>query len=301
MSAWAEGMVERVLGTVGVEVVERRGDEIIALCPGHKEKTGKKDRHPSWSINTVTGVHFCFSCKYKGNLRSLVADLVGGDRVSLLVGGDDTLPVEQPRDAIRVASRTFTLPSRPKERRPIPESLLAVYDPPPDWALVARRLRRRSVQRFGVLWNRDEEAWVLPMRNASSGHLIGFQEKHQKARKMMNRPSGMDKSSTLFGIRNVMYAGRVVVVESPLDAVLLDGLGWPAVAVCGSRLSPRQAEILSGFKEVVLAFDDDDAGRAETERIERWGPGFRFRTARYNGRGKDVGEMTEADIRAALE
>ena len=43
----------------------------------HEQRTGKPDRHPSWSINQYTYSHFCFSCGYKGTLTSLIIDVTG--------------------------------------------------------------------------------------------------------------------------------------------------------------------------------------------------------------------------------
>jgi len=69
--------MERVLERLNIEPVQTRGDEILALCPGHKEITGKEDHNPSWWINAETGAHICFSCGFKGNIWSLIATVQG--------------------------------------------------------------------------------------------------------------------------------------------------------------------------------------------------------------------------------
>jgi len=71
--------VERVLLSLDISLTAQRGDEVQGLCPMHKSRTGKEDVHPDWWINSVTGVHFCFSCGYKGNIYTLVADVKGMD------------------------------------------------------------------------------------------------------------------------------------------------------------------------------------------------------------------------------
>jgi Toprim domain-containing protein/CHC2-type zinc finger protein len=300
MSTFAEGFVERIVKAIGIEVVEHKGDELVAPCPMHEAKTGRPDRNPSWSINEDTGLHYCFSCKSSGNLHTLVAGVVGRERVRDFLGSAPTDLLPAPEQEVSY-SRHFSLPRPPKPRTPLAESRLAMYEYPPDWALTVRRLRRGSVQKFGVLWDTPLDAWVLPLRDSVSHYLIGYQIKYQKERRMLNQPPGMDKSSTLFGICEAEGAEEVVLVESPLDAVLLDGFGVTAVALCGSRMSQRQAGLLAAFDTVVLALDNDDAGRKETNRIVRSGPGFMFRLAKYPKHGKDFGEMKKNDILTAIE
>ena len=71
--------VEKVLLSLDISLVAQRGEEVQGLCPMHKARTGKEDHNPSWWINSVTGAHICFSCGYKGNVYTLVADVKGMD------------------------------------------------------------------------------------------------------------------------------------------------------------------------------------------------------------------------------
>ena len=71
--------VEKVLLSLDIPLVSQRGEEVQGLCPMHKARTGKEDHNPSWWINSVTGAHICFSCGYKGNVYTLVADIKGID------------------------------------------------------------------------------------------------------------------------------------------------------------------------------------------------------------------------------
>ena len=71
--------VERVLLSLDLPLYAQRGIEVNGLCPMHKKRTGKEDHNPSWWINSETGAHICFSCGYKGNIYTLVADIKGID------------------------------------------------------------------------------------------------------------------------------------------------------------------------------------------------------------------------------
>lgn len=70
---------------------------------------------------------------------------------------------------------------------------------------------------------------------------------------------------TLFGLYEMRQFNRVALVESPLDAVRLYGLGIPAVSSFGAWVSPTQVELLSrNFTSVVMMLDNDKAGKEST-------------------------------------
>jgi hypothetical protein len=71
--------VEKILLNLDVSLTAQRSDEVQGYCPMHEKRTGKEDHNPSWWINTNTGAHICFSCGYKGNIYTLVADIKGID------------------------------------------------------------------------------------------------------------------------------------------------------------------------------------------------------------------------------
>ena len=82
----------------------------------------------------------------------------------------------------------------------------------------------------------------------------------------------------------------IVVVESPLDAARLYSLGYPAMALAGSKTTETQEQLLSGFDRVIFALDNDTAGVNESKRLYRRLPNALFATYPSNSY-KDVGEM----------
>ena len=71
--------IETVLDALGIEY-EQSGDELYAICPNVNHDETKS----SWSINRDDdsewfGAHNCFGCGFRGNLQSLVGDLLGLD------------------------------------------------------------------------------------------------------------------------------------------------------------------------------------------------------------------------------
>lgn len=287
-------LVRDTLARLDIEIVSEQGDEYWALCPMHYRRTGKQDKHPSWSINTETGLNSCFSCHYRANLYVLVRDLKGRSVAAALRRGE-ALAVS---DKYRVdRSTAFPKPDAITVKG-MPDSELALFDEPPTMCIEHRGLTKWAVDLYGVRWDRNNRWWIFPLRDPSSGMLIGYQEKGEYERYFRNVPAGMDKGSTLFGYHEMkgVPEDRVIVVESPMDAVLLHGFGYPAVALGGSRLSDAQSMLLQEFGFVVFALDNDDAGKLESARIKREFSGTMFSIAEYKVDAKDVGTMLRTDI-----
>jgi DNA primase len=295
-----KGLVEATLKQLDIEVEYQEGDELWALCPGHESRLGRADHNPSWSINIRQGMSYCFSCGYKSSLSSLVYDLAGPEAASSLRAGVRTPPVVEGYRVRRDAS-TERFFRGTEEVKPLAESALALYDVPPEEAMVARHLTHAAAGHLGVLWDSKVSAWILPLRWPRDNRLMGWQVKGQRKRIFRNYPIRVPKAKTLFGYPQVRESDSVVLVESPLDAVRLVGMGYQSVALCGSKVSLSQMDLLSHFDRVVLALDNDDAGQEETRRLVRSTPPFKYSVIRYHGPSKDVGEMEEPDVRAALE
>lgn len=291
-----EERVRDALDRCGIEVVEEKGTELWALCPSPDHK----DRNPSWSISTETGTHFCFSCHYRGNAYTLVSNLIGKDAATNLLGRKDAPPVQRLNRSLDRDWTYHTVADLDRNDWAVSEAQLLSYTDPPQWALDARRLDRGSVDLFGVRWSGKDDAWVLPLRRPEG--LVGYQIKAQGRPFVRNRPVGMDKSRTLFGLLEARGAVQVVLVESPLDAVRLRRLRYPAMALCGSRMSDTQRDLLQHYDRVLLALDNDDSGRVETERILRSMPGFDCWPVDYGDtEATDFGDMEDSDVERIID
>lgn len=243
----------------------------------------------------------CFSCHWKGNLYTLVRELRGKLAADVLISETKEFgrPVSTSREVPRPPS-TWSSADRFTVRESLPKSWLSVYDLPPKWALNARRLSLQSAIDYGVRWDPKREAWILPLYTPDLTRLVGFQIKGERSRFFRNQPRAMEKSTTLFGLGTAK--GDVVVVESPLDAVLLYRLGYNAVAICGSRVSDDQLHLLRQYDQVTYALDNDSAGQREHKRLSLLDQSGPARFVHYTGPWKDVGDMPDDDaIRTALD
>lgn len=286
-TAWHDGLLD----DLGVEH-ELRGDEAVALCPQHLQRTGREDTKPSWSFNVVTGLHHCFSCGYSGNAAGLAADLRGTGlaEAKAWLGTREASPADLAR---RIAAAIA--PAAPVVRVPISEARLSAYADPPEDEMAARRIDAESCAAFGVRW---DDGWVLPIRSAS-GDLMGWQRKRGK--RVRNFPLGVRKSEALFHARDPL-GGPTVVVESPLDAVLLHRLGIAAVATFGAAVSVQQARMIACLPGPVLALDNDDAGRAATSALSQTllAYGVHHRLVSWETDSKDFGECDDETCRLTV-
>ena len=298
---YREGDVETALLRMGIEVTQR-GDELIGLCPMHLERTGRQDSNPSWSVNVETGVHHCFSCGYKGNLFTLVAEINEFETQWGRLDFDAAKDWLRQNIEVNFELLVKQLEEAKNSYVPIPrvlemsEARLAVYTAPPQWALDARGLSTEAVDAYGVVWDTRQDAWVLPIREPYSGKLMGWQERGQKTRLFRNRPTGVKKSQTLFGFGQYK-GGPMIIVESPLDCVKLLSLGIEGgVATYGASFSKDQLNLMRSADSLIIAFDNpkvDAAGlKASKEMLAKLKEnGLECKFFNYTTDAKDIGDM----------
>lgn len=286
--------MRETLTRLGIEIESIRGDEIQAHCPAHADRTGKEDRSPSWWINSDSGAHNCFSCGWKGNLYSLVSYVQG-------------IEYETAQDWLgSTAGLMARFNKVTREERPIieevthvTESMLSAFTFPPDEALLSRGLSKDSSFKYGLRWDARNKNWIIPIRSIRDAKLLGWQEKGYDHRYFNNKPTGVAKSTSLFGYE-LYTGGDLFVVESPLDVVRLSSLGFTGVATYGASVSIAQLHALRGADRLIVAFDNDDAGRLVSIKLieelnqEAWF--FNYSHTEM----KDIGGMSLDEIRLGV-
>lgn len=297
--------IARLIDSLDLQLYAQRGDELNGLCPQHKERTGKEDHSPSWWINLNSGAHICFSCGYKGNIYTLIKDVKGLDEWELAsyLNNREETPVEE------LKKKFLDLPQyiAPVEKLSMSESRLAIFDFPPESALKERNLSTDAAEIYGVLWDKENSNWILPLRESDFHRLLGWQEKGSRSRFFKNYPAGIKKSTTVFGV-DIQREEQVIVVESPLDCLRLYTAGFRgAVATCGAIISAEQAKILRRSNKVIAAFDNpkiDEAGKHACEDLRKFAHKYGLEVSFFNygdtGK-KDPGDMTDEEIAWGIE
>jgi hypothetical protein len=310
--------VEQALEALGIDYAGH-GVEANSLCPAHEKRTGKADQSPSWWINLDNGQHICFSCGYKGNLIHLVCDVKGFFLPP--VWGVDEQNYDLEAGKAWLSSATDVTPeamleivrSIPNYVRQAPKPVnmtdarLAVFTAPPLDVLRTRNLSVAAALAYEVLWDVSPKRWILPLRDASCSSLLGWQEKGHEDRYFRNRPAGIEKSKTLFGVQNLKEE-LTIVVESPLDCVRIASAGIEgAVATCGATVSEHQVKLLRAADKLIVAFDNpkiDAAGKKASDEFRAFTTKYGLNTFFFNygaSGKKDPGDMTDEEIRWGID
>jgi 5S rRNA maturation endonuclease (ribonuclease M5) len=295
--------MERVLERLNIQVINIRGSEILALCPGHKEITGKEDHNPSWWINAETGAHICFSCGFKGSLWSLIAtaqNLKDANGFLDYADAKDWLYLSFDNIQLGAPDEEAEQESIFKEVTQITESRLALFTYPPEHALKARGFTLQAAEKHQLLWDTAHSNWISVIRDPYLNKLLGWQEKGFSRRYFRNYPTGVEKSTTLFGL-NRYKGGRMIVVESPLDVVRLDSIGITGgVSTYGSMISNAQLELIKDADEILFALDNDESGiNASKKMLEQNFEAWFFNYAHTDM--KDIGAMSRLEILTGLD
>ena len=151
--------------------------------------------------------------------------------------------------------------------------------------LIAAGFPQGLLVQSGLLVLRDTGEVIDRFRNRlivpicrDTGSVIAFggrqMDADQGGPKYLNSPETpiYSKSRTLFGLnlskQDIRKTGFAVLVEGYFDfAQLFQSQAAPAVASCGTALTPQQAHLLRRFtSKVVLSFDPDAAGQGAAAR-----------------------------------
>jgi hypothetical protein len=285
------------LDRLGVEYYSVRGDEVQAECPAHEERTGHKDNNPSFYINSDTGAFICFSCGWKGSLYTLINYKSNSD-----MSAKDWL---NSANGLSIRLKRI-LKEQPKiqEQTHITESMLSAFTEPPEGALNGRGLTSQAAKDYGLRWDARNKNWIIPIREAVTGKLLGWQEKGYDRRYFRNYPVGVQKSHSAFGY-DKYTSGTMIVVESPLDVVRLASLGITGgVAVYGALVSSYQFDLVRGADQLIFAMDNDEAGKTSSMRLynlckemekEAWFFDYNHSDI------KDIGGMSLDEIRYGID
>lgn len=224
-----------------------RGVERPFNCPVHE------DVNASASVNADLGLWVCYACGAGGKVDGHVPD--PAVTVKALTELDEP---------IRIYAEAWL-------------DLFDAHYPEMDWA-------DWPVDYWGVRYDVDTARHfrcgqdpltnqpTYPIRDLS-GRVLGVVRRDENEDPKYKYPWGVRTSRTFFSSRNHLDRCRVaVLVEGAADVMALHhaGLpnGWQALGCYGSGLhAPQTAALLeSNPKLVIVAFDDDKAGRLATER-----------------------------------
>ena len=218
--------------------VKMSNGQIRMECPfrdNHTDGSGKM----SFFVSPEIGAYHCFSCGCKGNAVKLLTTSFG-------VNYFDAVELVKIPDFTEKKVSEFDL------------DITWEIKPPEDF--LNRGFTRSTLKHFKFGITKGD--WII-IPFYLDGVLKGFQKRKNHPDRIVLNSTGFKKSEYLYNL-DLSYE-YVIVVEGYSDVMRLYQHGYNAVAILGAEVSKWQAEQISKFKRVYLAFDNDDAGRNATE------------------------------------
>lgn len=271
-----------------------KGDNVFIQCPFH---SNGKEKHPSCTVfardddkYTDKGITHCFACGISVPLYTLVGHCFDQDDEF----GKEWLV--QRYSNIFIEKQTY-LPEiqigRPKETA-LNESILdqfAYFHP----YQFQRKLSQEIILKYKVGYDKETDSITFPVWDEHNR--LKFITKRSVKTKQFFIPQGVKKPVYLLNFMLKENRNTVFVCESQINALYLNTLGYPAVALIGTG-TRDQYEILnkSPIRHYILAFDGDEAG---DKGITRFLSNIRkdvFVDVMLLPRGKDCNDLTGEEI-----
>lgn len=319
--------VARVLERLNLDAT-KKGRRFWGLCPNREHN----DASPSWAMwsndsKKKAGLHYCFSCKFHGNLPQLVAYVL---RLTIPMRDDgstdfsaafewlkgDVVAQPPPKPVVVTISPIkragFALPSE------------VCFAPLDEWPSIARRyviapppkgrgVTPAQVERWGIGYAVDGDHLggriVLVVRDGNGRPTSYTGRAFDGSERRYSNPREREHAdkAAIFGEEHWphhaaragsrIYAAegafKVLAVERALGAVPLGGL-------MGSNIHPRHLLKLSGFGEVVYLEDFGLAGKLAADKLEAsLGRRLRFSRVMMSER-KDADDLPTSELRRLL-
>lgn len=271
-----------------------KGDNVFIQCPFHSDG---REKHPSCTVfardddkYTDKGITHCFACGISVPLFTVVGHCFDED---------DDFGKEwliQRFSNIFIEKQTV-LPeiqlSRPKESF-LDESILSqfAYFHPYQFQ---RKLSEDIILKYKVGYDKDTDSITFPVWDEKNR--LRFVTKRSVTGKKFFIPPGVKKPVYLLNFMLKENRDTVFVTESQINALYLNTLGYPAVALIGTG-TREQYEILNRcpIRHYILAFDGDEAGDKGITRFIRNIRKDVFVDIMLLPRGKDCNDLSAEEI-----
>lgn len=238
-----------------IQIPTDRTGEVATTCPKCAPHRQKNPNAKCLSVNADKGVWHCNHCDWSGTLKS---------------GADN------PSNPYAWTPKVF--------RRPEYEAPVSASDKMLEWfkgrGIPAKVVNRNRIS-TGTVWMPQVEAEVTAIRFPSyrDGEVINIKSRdHQKHFRM---ESGAER--ILYGMDDAAGHDTLIIVEGEIDKLSIETAGFiNCVSVPDGAPAPETKnytnkfsflegcdEFLSGFKQIILAVDNDAPGQTLEEELAR--------------------------------
>jgi len=289
------------------------GNSIQICCPYHNNGM---ERKPSAGIRKSDGMFHCFTCNEVHSLPEVISycfghtdDILGTFGMTWLLKNFATIQIEERKDVLLDFSRDISTPNNANIEKYVTEEELDSYRyTHPYWA--ERGIIDDSIiDLFDLGYDIVTKCITFPVRDINGNCL--FVAKRSVQTKFFHYPEGVKKP--LYGLyelynwgkysvaMNVGSIGEIIVCESMIDCILLWQEGHYTVALngLGNDLQFKQLQNLP-CRKIILATDNDDAGRGARKRIKQSVKNKLFTEIQFPEEIKDIGECSQEQIKNIL-
>jgi len=247
--------IQHVLAARGLlATMHRHGHNLVGPCPIHHG-----DSTTAFVVSTVKDLWYCFTrCRSGGDVVDLVRRLDSCD---------------YPSTALYLASLAGSVPAATRAKSDVKpfRPFTACLKLDPDASFLAHKgIRPATARAFDAGLYRGcgfLRGCVAVRLHDHQGQPVGYAGRvldPDCARLGKWRlPARLPKRTLLFNLHRVRqrFQHGLVLVEDPWSVMRLAQIDVPAVALLGTSLSTRQAELLAPVARVLIMLDGDAAGR----------------------------------------
>lgn len=287
-------LTQRGINKLDKIVDPRGGSNVLITCPYHKNG---QERKPSCGVllygdaNTVQGQVHCFTCGTTVSFTKFISDCFGilddgqyGEQWILdnfIAVTSRELGIELSTDRKKVTQQYVSEEELAKYR---------FYHP----YMFRRKLTEEVINAFDIGYDKSTDCITFPVKD-KRGNVV-FVARRSVTGKFFNYPKDCEKP--VYALDKITDEHRkVVVVESFINCLTLWSWGIPAIALLGTGTS-EQYKILekTNIRELLLAFDGDEAGRKGAARMKAHLGPYKFIKVIQIPDGKDVNDLTEDEF-----
>lgn len=283
-------------------------DNVMITCPYHKN--GQESR-PSAGIRKDDGTFHCFTCGETHTLPEVISycfgynDILGKQGMKWLSKNFNYTEVENRNVKCNINRNnalcrdTNTVSDIGNTNGFVREEELDKYRYYHSYWTKRGITDERIIELFDLGYDKETDCITFPVRDKDGNCL--FVARRSVKTKYFNYPSGTQKP--LYGLYEICqldvkkFPKEIFVCESMIDCILLWQSGKIAVALNGLG-SKSQLKWLKCFpcRKLILATDNDDAGRKARDRIKKSIKNKIITEIQFPKDIKDIGECSREQI-----
>ncbi len=291
-----------ILEVVGKHVkLERRGKNYFGLCPFHD------DKNPSMSVNVEKGIFTCFSCGTKGDaiiFNQKIKGITYEESIKELSGKTIDYTKKEPTSIEKIykevgAFYEYNLHNSESGKEALQYLFsrgfdintikafnlgLATTNDTLYTLLTEKGYTSELIHETGLINKHKQDFFkgrlIFPIKNTEN-NVVGFSGRTLKDDKVKYYNTEFKKGETLYNLGNALGEIRkqdyVVITEGFFDVMRSFDVGVKnVVATMGTAITEEHVKEIGKYtKNVVLAFDPDEAGKKATlSAIKKFGDDF---------------------------